>query len=82
MNLNENNTNLLISCIATAIENNNEDLVNSLTIISLEKDYNAGIIPADEFNEKIKVITRNNQHIESQNEAYGNIMQVIKTLTR
>jgi hypothetical protein len=81
MNLSENNTNLLISCIATAIETNNEDLVNSLTIISLEKDYNLGVIPADEFNQKMEIITRNNQHIESQNEAYGNIMQVIKTLT-
>jgi hypothetical protein len=81
MQLDENKINLLFGSISTAIENNNEDFVNSLTIISLEKDYNLGIIREEEFNEKMEQIIRNNQHIESQNEAYTNIMKLIKILT-
>ena len=81
MRLDENKINLLFGSISTAIENNNEDFVSSLTIISLEKDYNLGIIREEEFNEKMEQIIRNNQHIESQNEAYTNIMKLIKILT-
>ena len=81
MQLDENKINLLFGSISTAIENNSEDFVNSLTIISLEKDYNLGIIREEEFNEKMEQIIRNNQHIESQNEAYTNIMKLIKILT-